>query len=216
MPTDLDEIFDRRLSMFPKTGDEYPLLRRPSILAGTPPHNGATFDGIWLDELVPIDEAFYHEIRNTMSKETAIHPEVAAALESLVERINTAIDTPSDTDPVMSLTGPATLTVSVPGKGYRKHPHVGGEDFTPKNVRVGAGGKLIFAFKPAAAAQYTEMEMNEVDAAAQLDSFRAFANTAVGGDFFGELRAIRQLATKAREAEEVVEKSAQYREFGTW
>jgi len=142
--------------------------------------------------------------------------EMQIELEKLSARITDHFKEQAESDLTVSLMSPGMLTVNVQGKGYRKQNHIGGEDFIASSVYIGAQGKLIFKFKPVAAAQYIEMEMNEVDAAANLSGFRSLANIAAGGDFFAELRNIRALASRAKQAQEVVEKAAVYENFGSW
>lgn len=142
--------------------------------------------------------------------------EMQQELEKLAGCMTDYFKEQAESELTVSLLSPGQLTVNVPQKGYRKQNHIGGEDFIASSVYVGAQSKLIFKFKPVAAAQYTEMEMNEVDAAAALSGFRTLANLAAGGDFFAELRSIRNLASKAKQAQEVVEKAAVYADFGSW
>lgn len=155
-----------------------------------------------------------YNVEFNMSNEA--QTEVTQALDALATRMTDYITQQSESDLSTTLLSPGQLTVDVPGKGYRKQNHIGGEEFVVTSVRRGAGGKLLFTFKPTAAAQYTKMEMNEIDAAANLDGFRATMNLAAGGDFFAEIRNIRALATKEKEAKEVVEKAAVYADFGSW
>lgn len=152
-----------------------------------------------------------------MAKEDRTHPEVQQALEKLAACMTASFEKDANTLPAVTLLSPSALTVSVPGKGYRKINHVGGEEFRPVRVTVGKTGKLIFVFKPLAAAVYAEMEMLEVDAQTQLEGFRQMANDACGsGNFVDAMRAIRQIETKAYEQEQVKEKAAVYEEFGSW
>ena len=150
-----------------------------------------------------------------MSKEDTT-PEVHARLVELTEAMNNYFKSKGEAEPTVTLLAPGSLTVDIPGKGYRKQNHIGGEEFIVDSVRLGAGNKLIFIFKPTGATSYSTMEMNEVDAAASLQGFRAIANFAAAGDFFGELREIRALAGKAKQIKEAAEKINTYPEFGTW
>jgi len=191
-------------------------------LDGTKPYlrdikiRGQEITGIWLDELAEIED--YEDF--DMAKDNPIHPEVHEALTKLAERmtawfveqkINGSYD-----DTKLSLLAPSMLTVNTPGKGYKKHNHIGGEEFYPQSVYVGKTNRLIFVFKPVDAQPYSEMEMTENEAQTQLDKFRSVANMAAGGNFLGELKAIRELESKAREQEAMKDKFNEYAEFGSW
>jgi hypothetical protein len=154
-------------------------------------------------------------LTDPMSKDDTL-TEVQQELDKLCERMTAYFAAAPDIDITTTLSGPGNLTVSVPGKGYRKRNHVGGEEFVAKSARRGASDKIIFVFKPASASEYTEMEMTEVDAAAQLNGGRALLNAAAGGDFFAELRNIRAIGQKQKQALEVVAKQATYPDFGSW
>ncbi|MFK3741034.1 hypothetical protein [Massilia sp. TN1-12] len=167
-----------------------------------------------LKKMRPEDFNRLYNVEFTMNKEA--HSEVSQALDALAARMSDYFAERTESEVSTTLLSPGQLTVEVPGKGYRRQNHIGGEEFVATSVRQGAAGKLIFVFKPTAASQYTKMEMNEVDAAANLDGFRATMNLAAGGDFFAEIRSIRALATKEKEAKEVVEKAAVYADFGSW
>lgn len=192
---------------------------RPAKGAGP----GGVWDGVYgalaLDRearqtMTPEEFNRLYNVEFNMSKEA--QSGVSQALDALATRMTDYFAEQSESDVSTTLLSPGQLTVEVPGKGYRKQNHIGGEEFVASTVRQGAGGKLIFVFKPTAASQYTKMEMNEIDAAANMDGFRATMNLAAGGDFFAEIRSIRSLATKEKEAKEVVEKAAVYADFGSW
>lgn len=154
-----------------------------------------------------------------MTKQEKQHSEVHKALADLAERMTQWFQDHNETgakDTVLSLLAPATLTVQVAGKGYRKHSHIGGEEFIPQSVYVGKTNRLIFVSKPVDAQPYSEMEMTENEAMTHLDKLRAVANMAAGGDFAGELKAIRELESKAREQEAMKDKFSEYADFGSW
>lgn len=117
------------------------------------------------------------------------------------------------------LYSPATLTVAMPGKGYRKQAFVGGETFYFYRAKVGAasmGNRLIFILKPVDAAAYTEVEMTENEAHDLLGSFRAKMTQALGRDYMAAHTAIRKLDQEARAEETMKEKFDDYETFGSW
>lgn len=116
----------------------------------------------------------------------------------------------------VTLLSPGNLTVSIPGKGFSKVNHIGGEEFTAKRAYLGKRNKLIFVFAPEAASAYTEMEMTEPDALQNLAGFKLLADQAAGTDFYAELQAVRRMESDVREAEQVKEKFDQYEAFGSW
>lgn len=187
------------------------LMARPGARSSDPEFQkirGSGFDQIWIDEdFGDFDMA---------AKPEAVSTEAIARLNELAGRMTDYFKAHKET---VSLLSPGNLTVTMPGKGYSKANHIGGENFTFRRAYVGsakAGSRLIFVFKPMAASVYTEMEMTENEAQAQLDGFRAAANLAAGGDFVAELKEVRLVENKAREAETVKEKFAEYPEFGAW
>jgi hypothetical protein len=162
------------------------------------------------------DFMIFDELDDIMSKNPAVSKEAKAALEALADKMTQYFAT---IDSITNLTGPATLTVEQPGKGYRKKGHVGGEEFKFSSVRIGsekAGARLIFVLTPEAAAEYKTVELTEDEASTHLLSFRQFADLAAGGDFIEKLREIRRMDTKVRDAEIAVEKMKDYQDFGSW
>jgi hypothetical protein len=169
--------------------------------------SGTDFTNVWIDELGEIDMAANAEpmSQEAISRLNELAGEMSDYFRASVNKV--------------TLLSPGNLTVTVAGKGYSKINHIGGEEFTIDRVYVGsakAGSRLIFAFKPVAASQYTEMEMNENEALASLDRFRMAADSACGDDFVGQLKVIRHIDSKAREAEAVKDKFNDYPEFGAW
>lgn len=187
------------------------LMARPGAHSGDPEFQkirGHEISEIWIDEdFGDIDMA---------AKPEAVSTEAIARLNELAGRMTDYFKANKES---VSLLSPGNLTVTIQGKGYSKANHIGGENFTFERAYVGsakAGSRLIFVFKPVAASAYAEMEMTENEAQAQLDGFRAAANLAAGGDFVAELKEVRLVESKAREAETVKEKFAEYPEFGAW
>lgn len=176
--------------------------------APPPGIRGKEITAIWIDEeFGDIDMA---------AKPEAVSSEAIARLNELAGRMTDYFKANKES---VTLLSPGNLTVTIPGKGYSKANHIGGESFTFERAYVGsakAGSRLIFVFKPTAASAYTEMEMTENEAQTQLDGFRAAANFAAGGDFVAELKEVRRVESAAREAETVKEKFAEYPEFGAW
>lgn len=177
-----------------------------NVLKGRDQIQGTSVDAIWIDEI--------GEIMATNA--APMSQEVTDRLNDLAVRMTEYFQANKEQ---VTLLSPGSLTVTIPGKGYSKANHIGGEQFTIDRVRVGsakAGSRLIFVFKPTAASSYSDMEMTENEAQTQLDGFRSAANFAAGGDFLGELKAIRRIDSIAREHEAAKEKVNDYPEFGAW
>ena len=177
------------------------------VLKGREKLSGTDFTNVWIDELGDLGMA---------AKAEPVSQEAIDRLNELAGEMNEHL---RSSVAKVTLLSPGNLTVTVAGKGYSKVNHIGGEEFTISRVYVGsakAGSRLIFAFKPVAASSYSEMEMNENEALASIDGFRAVVDAAAGDDFVGQLKVIRQIDSKAREAEAVKDKFNDYPEFGAW
>lgn len=179
---------------------------------------GTGIDWVIMDEFESITSKNFNEFYGLdMAKKTPEEiSEVQQEIDKLCEHMTIFFQSTSESDIATTLSGPGMLTVNVPGKGYRKLNHVGGEEFVPTAARRGANDKIIVTFKPTAAASYTAMEMGEVDVAAQLTTGRQLLNESCAGHFFELLRAIKNIGAKERQVQEVIAKSEQYQEFGSW
>lgn len=116
------------------------------------------------------------------------------------------------------LAAPEMLTVMIPGKGFSKVSHIGGEEFIPHGVYLGKRDKLIATFKPVDAVTYHHMEMPVDEAMTNLAGYDEFATNSCDGGYSLRIRDIRNNVQRAQELEQVAEKSAQYADlgFGSW
>jgi hypothetical protein len=96
------------------------------------------------------------------------------------------------------LTGPETLTVKIEESGYKKRPHIGGEEFTVEDVYLGKKGDLIFVFEPISPEGYDVMEMKEADARRSLSGFNGLVDVMLRGAMT-ELRQDRQESARTEE-----------------
>ncbi|MPQ56354.1 hypothetical protein [Duganella sp. FT27W] len=117
------------------------------------------------------------------------------------------------------LLSPATLTAKVPGKGYRKVSHVGGETFIFDGVYVGATNRLIFVLVPESGSEasgYTQVELTEQEGQNLLDNFRSHCTAAAGRNFREAMHEIHAVERQAAKVEEVAEKATDYEQYGSW
>jgi hypothetical protein len=135
-------------------------------------------------------------------------------LDLMAEEITGILKAATET---FMLSAPITLTVKRPNQSYAKVPHVGSEDFEPVRAYMGKRGKLIFVFKPVMVSEYSEMEMDEASATANLVGFKDFLAEYVGDLDFkaGQIRA--RIAGK-KEQEKLADRAETYKDigFGSW
>ena len=135
-------------------------------------------------------------------------------LDLLAEDISRILGATTET---FMLSSPVSLTVRRPNNTYSKVAHVGSEDFSPVRCYLGKRSKLIFVFKPIMVCDYSEMEMDEASAKANLVGFKEFLKQFVGDIEYktGQVRA--QIAAK-KEAEKLADRHETYKDigFGSW
>lgn len=135
-------------------------------------------------------------------------------LDLLAEEITAIFAATTET---FMLSSPMALTVKKPNGGYSKVAHVGSEDFQPVRTYLGKRGKLIFVFKPVMVSEYSEMEMDEASARANLVGLKDFLKEFVG-DIETRTAQIRaQLAAKQEQAK-LADRHETYKDigFGSW
>lgn len=135
-------------------------------------------------------------------------------LDLLAEEITGIFASTTET---FMLSSPMALTVKKPNGGYSKVAHVGSEDFQPVRTYLGKRGKLIFVFKPVMVSEYSEMEMEEASAKANLVGLKDFLKEFVG-DIESRTAQIRaQLASKQEQAK-LADRHETYKDigFGSW
>lgn len=135
-------------------------------------------------------------------------------LDLLAEEITAIFSATTET---FMLSSPMALTVKKPNGGYSKVAHVGSEDFQPVRTYLGKRGKLIFVFKPVMVSEYSEMEMDESSARANLVGLKDFLKEYVG-DIESRAAQIRaQLAAKQEQAK-LADRHETYKDigFGSW
>jgi hypothetical protein len=135
-------------------------------------------------------------------------------LDLLAEEITSIFASTTET---FMLSSPMALTVKKPNGGYSKVAHVGSEDFQPVRTYLGKRGKLIFVFKPVMVSEYSEMEMDEASAKANLVGLKDFLEEFVG-DIEAKTAQIRaQLAAKQEQAK-LADRHETYKDigFGSW
>lgn len=115
------------------------------------------------------------------------------------------------------LSSPMALTVKKPNGGYSKVAHVGSEDFQPVRTYLGKRGKLIFVFKPVMVSEYSEMEMEEASAKANLVGLKDFLKEYVG-DIEAKTAQIRARLASKQEADKLADRHETYKDigFGSW
>lgn len=163
--------------------------------------------GVWIDEAEAIDgkvDEMDSSMKNIITDRL---------LNELADKFSKAMFE-SDTVPVLSLTGPAPITV-VTKDGFKTMPHIGGESFTPSGVRCGKKRTLIFTFKPAEAAAYREAELDLSRAEKNLSGFSDWL-VETYPNFWTEFDEANRADREVMEAKIVEAKKDEYQEFGSW
>lgn len=185
----------------------------------SPPIGGLRIEQVWIDEIDAItnDHSISSFEEQYMTKQIAedLNAEVTMRLTKLAEGLTQYF---KDVTTTVKLFAPTMLTVKVPGTGFKKVSHIGGEEFKIDSVYLGKKSKLIFAFNPVDTVTYSQMEMEGDEALAALEHFRNGVDGAVGGDYVQEVSAIRRLEADAREAVATANKFNEYEDigFGSW
>lgn len=136
------------------------------------------------------------------------------ALDGLAQEMTKVMQASTET---FMLAAPITLTVRKSNGGYSKQAHMGMEDFQPVSAYLGKRGKMIFVFKPVMVADYSEMEMDEQQAFANLNGFKDFMRENVG-DLQKMQSEVKQNMAKKAEEEKLASRAEEYKElgFGSW
>jgi hypothetical protein len=152
------------------------------------------------------------EFKMEQDKEALSEEELALVL--MCEEITEVLGATQET---FMLSAPMALTVKKANNAYSKVPHVGSEDFAPSRAYVGKRGKIIFIFKPVMVSEYSEMEMDETQASANLVGFKEWLRENVG-DFQGKLKEMRVESAKKAEQAKLADRYETYKNigFGTW
>lgn len=182
-----------------------------SSMLGKSVMRGMDMTGLILDELQEIEKET--EMAKKDPEQTKAERE---ALENLAARLTEGFKREKVQTTLMA---PATITVDIKGKGFRKAPHIGGESFTFDRVIVGAeskGSRLIFIVTPQQVSNYTEAHFTLNEGQELLERFRLCCNIALEGDFDEEMRKVRAVQFAAKEAEEAAAKFEEYPSFGSW
>ncbi|MEB0115445.1 hypothetical protein QN395_03015 [Undibacterium sp. RTI2.2] len=116
--------------------------------------------------------------------------------------------------PNVSLRAPTNLTVVCP-KGFSKQSHIGGEEFTITDARVGKKGKIILSLRPKDATNYSHAEVLLDDAKQQLNGVMETLETALPG-FDDFIKGVKVLEVQKKEVAEVAVKMKDYQDFGSW
>lgn len=116
----------------------------------------------------------------------------------------------------LMLNQPSGLTVKRANGQFSKKPHIGGEEFVPIRAYVGKRGLMIYAMRPADAADYIEAEFTEKQANELFDGFAGYMRSAP--DLRDALDDAKKTAADAAEREKLAGKAEQYAElgFGSW
>lgn len=197
------DFLDEPLTLVPR-GGKLGLAGFDSVANGA---SGRSYDTAIVDNLL------------TEKEETMVEASITvkAEWESMAMAINAYL---SESEPARALTctliGPATLTVLVPTKGFRKDAHIGGEGFRLESVYLGKKNSLIGVFKLEAAATYQHMEMSLNKALTDLRGVDDILDAALAGGYKKEVARITQLSQDAMIAARAEEKSKDYDNFGTW
>lgn len=195
-----------RLMATPGASSDDPAFNRgphPTTTATAPAPSGVNPAP---DELEPAGS-------DPMAVDIALRKQTKVRLQQLAANMTRAM---SAQKLCVSLLAPGNLTVRLRAKGYQQRHHIGGESFVATSVTLGRRGYFIFCFKPASVQVYETMEINEFEAPTRLQDFLDMADVAAGGDFYGELAAIRQLEAQARAAQAAKAKFADYPDFGSF
>lgn len=152
-----------------------------------------------------------------MAKTPQMSPEAIEALKALAESITVQLGAiPSNT----TLLTPMSLTVHQQGRGFIKKNHTGGEEFTVTKCRVGSaavGSRLLFELVPLGAEGYQYAEVMEGDLIAHFDQGRSLLDdVAPDGDYAVAVKAVRNIDSKARQAQEIKDKADDYPEYGSF
>lgn len=93
-----------------------------------------------------------------------------------------------------------SLTVKTQ-RGYRKTPHIGGEDFSVKDAYVGRVKGIIMVFEPVMASDYQTMEMPFDECKEKLAGFEVTVNRLGLGGKVEEITEVRRKEIQAEIAE---------------
>ena len=135
-------------------------------------------------------------------------------LDLLAEEITAVMAATTET---FMLSAPMLLTVKRPGGTFAKVAHVGSEDFQPVRAYMGKRNKMIFVFKPVMVSEYSEMEMDEASATANLVAFKDYLREFVG-DIEYKAGQIKARIAGNKEREKLADRAETYKNigFGSW
>lgn len=139
--------------------------------------------------------------------------QVATPLDDVADRITKFF---AESPTRLMLNQPTGLTVKKANGAFSKKGHIGGEEFVPARAYVGKRGRMIYAMRPADAADYVEAEFTEKEANELFDDFVAYMRQAP--DLHEALTDAKKAAADEAEREKLAGKAEQYAElgFGTW
>lgn len=116
----------------------------------------------------------------------------------------------------LTLNAPESLTVSIPGKGYSKASHLGGECFSAVSAYVGKRNNIIVRFEPRNVVAYAHMEMSTQDAIVKLNGFDEVARNCVEGGLIQRLADLSPEASKNSEMTALRDRLSDNPSFGSW
>lgn len=133
---------------------------------------------------------------------------------NVVDELKKRIAASSTSERMFTLKAPSSLTVK-DGGGFKKRPHIGGEEFLLSDVYEGKK-EAVFVFKPVAVEKYETMEMTETQANARLNGFtKAYAKLLSGGlDEARKEHAKKQADEKERT--KLADRFDRYEDFGSF
>lgn len=143
---------------------------------------------------------------------------MATTLDGLAKRLSDSFL--KYAGPAFELNQPLTATMKNRMGQYRKHPLIGGEEFTPTSAYMGKSGKMIIVFRPIdthIASRFSFMEMDATAARATLEGFSRFMDNSLSMDFDEQVRQIREEAGAEEREAHMRGMGNHYQEaFGSW
>lgn len=181
-------------------------------------HNVREVFGRVLKEMRTIAELHGTTLNEILENDPMSEEEKSAhqlALEALAKKITESwVNDEFVLEPTtFTVNSSLSLTVWKEDKGgYRKHPHIGGEEFTPVKAHVGAKGHLIISLKPNQPEPYNWMEMPLTECLVHLAGFQSHFVNNFGPDW----AAINNAKAEAKQAADIEKFGTTYADFGSY
>lgn len=182
---------------------------------------GPTRDDMFEPGFSSRDRDTWRSLKLLYRQKVQMEKEQDDTMKALTEAVTAVIEA-QNSDPLhrqhQMLTEPLSLTVKKRDGSYSKRPHVGGEEFCPVKAYAGKRGKLIYVFKPLAAADYLEMEMDEAQAKRSLSGFKEWLDTVFDYELASQKKEAIKAVSLAAEREKLATRVDQYANlgFGSW